>query len=234
VRGYHGLISYVDSFVGGLMQTLDDEGLADDTIVIFTSDHGEMLGSHGMWWKCAPFEPSVRVPLIMAGPEIEGGQRVERPIGQVNLFPTIVDAAGCELTEVDEDLPGTSLLPLAREADEEGLPKVVLSQYHAHGVRNGWFLVRKDDLKLIHYHGYGHEMYNVREDPDEMKDLTGDPEEHYHLSSLDGMLHELLDPDVVDTTAKADQAARRSWVAEQIGADEFEAQIASKCAFDEE
>ena len=234
VRGYHGLISYIDSFVGGLMQTLEDEGLADDTMVIFTSDHGEMLGAHGMWWKCAPFEPSVRVPLIMAGPDIEGGQRVGRPIGQVNMFPTIVDAAGCKLDEVDEDLPGTSLLPLAREGDEDGLPKVVLSQYHAHGVRNGWFLVRKDDLKLIHYHGYGHELYNVREDPNEMNDLTADPEEHYHLSSLDGMLHELLDPDVVDTTAKADQAARRSWVAEQLGPDDFEAKVASTCALDGE
>lgn len=233
IRGYHGLISYIDAFVGGLLEALEEEGLADDTIVIFTSDHGEMLGSHGMWWKCAPFEPSVRVPLIIAGPGIREGERVERPVGQVNLFPTIVEAAGCELTEDDADLPGVSLLPLAREGDDDGLPNVVLSQYHAHGVRSGWFLARKDDLKLIHYHGYGHEMYNVREDPDEMNDLAADPDSHYQLSSLDGMLHGLLDPDVVDTTAKADQSARRDWVREQLGEEEFEAQVASTCAFAE-
>ncbi len=234
IRGYHALISYIDSFVGGLMQALEDEGLADDTIVIFTSDHGEMLGSHGMWWKCAPFEPSVRVPLIIAGPEIAGGQRVERPIGQVNLFPTIVEAAGCELTDADADLPGVSLLPVARDGDDSALPKTVLSQYHAHGVRNGWFMVREGDLKLIHYHGYGHEMYNVREDPDEMNDLTADPQAQHGFSGLDGRLHELLDPDIVDTTAKADQAFRLEWVRERLGQEEFEAQVTAKCAFEEE
>ncbi|MGI5820283.1 MAG: sulfatase-like hydrolase/transferase [Armatimonadota bacterium] len=232
VRGYHGLISYVDDFVGGLMDTLDDQGLADDTIVIFTSDHGEMLGSHGMWWKCAPFEPSVRVPLIIAGPDVRPGERVERPVGQVNLFPTIVDAAGCELTEDDEDLPGVSLLPLARDGDDDDLPKVVLSQYHGHGVRNGWFMVRRDEHKLIHYHGFGHEMYNVSEDPDELDDLTRDPDSHHKLASLDGMLHDLLDPDVVDTTAKADQAARRDRLRDTLGDEEFDATVASKCAFD--
>ncbi len=233
IRGYHGLISYVDNFVGGLMDTLDEEGLADDTVVIFTSDHGEMLGSHGMWWKCAPFEPSVRVPLIMAGPDIEAGQRIERPVSQVNLFPTIVDAAGCELTGRDEDLPGVSLMPLAREGDDDELPKVVLSQYHGHGVRNGWFMVRKDDLKLIHYHGYGHEMYDVSEDPDEMADLALDPDMHHKLSSLDGLIHEMLNPDVVDTTAKADQAARRCWVRDTIGEDAFEEMVGETCAFPE-
>jgi choline-sulfatase len=231
VRGYHGLISYVDNFVGGLMDTLDEEGLADDTVVIFTSDHGEMLGSHGMWWKCAPFEPSVRVPLIMAGPDIEAGQRVEHPVSQVNMFPTIVDAAECELESDDEDLPGVSLLPMAREGDDDDLPKTVFSQYHAHGVRNGWFLVRKDDLKLIHYHGYGHEMYDVGEDPDEAKDLALDPDMHHQLASLDGMIHDELNPDVVDTTAKADQSARKIWVREQLGEDEFDEMIDGKCDF---
>lgn len=231
VRGYHALISYIDHFVGGLMQTLDEEGLADDTIVIFTSDHGEMLGSHGMWWKCAPFEPSVRVPLIIAGPDIEQGKRIEQPIGQINLFPTIVEAAGCELEEADADLPGVSLLPTAR-GDESELPKVVLSQYHAHGVRNGWFMVRKDEHKLIHYHGYGHELYDVVADPDELSDLTVDPESHHRLSGLDGILHEILNPDVVDTTAKADQGLRLGWTAEQLGREAFESQVEAKCAFD--
>jgi len=101
-------------------------------------------------------------------------------------------------------------------------------------VRNGWFMARKDDLKLIHYHGYGHEMYDVAEDPDEMDDLARDADSHHQLASLDGMIHNLLDPDVVDTTAKADQAARRSWVREQIGADEFDEMIEDRCAFDGE
>ncbi len=234
VRGYHALISYVDHFVGELMAALDDEGLADDTVVIFTSDHGEMLGSHGLWWKCAPFEPSVRVPLIMAGPDIEKGERIERPVGQVNLFPTIVDAADCELTEEDEDLPGASLLPVARGDGEDDLPDTVISQYHAHGVRNGWFMVRRDELKLIHYHGYGHEMYDVSEDPDEMRDLARDPQSHNQLARLDGTLHDLVNPDVVDTTAKADQEARLDYLRERVGNDEFEQMVAEKCAFDDE
>ncbi len=231
IRGYHGLISYIDNFVGGLLDTLEEEGLADDTIVIFTSDHGEMLGSHGMWWKCAPFEPSVRVPLIMAGPDIQEGERVEHPVSPVNMSPTIVDAAECELESEDDDLPGVSLLPMAREGDDDDLPKVVMSQYHGHGVRNGWFLVRKDDLKLIHYHGYGHEMYNVGNDPHELNDLARDPDMHHQLASLDGTLHDTLTPRVVDTTAKADQSARKNWVREQIGEEEFDEMIDEKCHF---
>ncbi len=232
IRGYHGLISYVDSFVGGLIDTLDEEGLADDTIVIFTSDHGEMLGAHGMWWKCAPFEPSVRVPLIMAGPEIEEGQRIEDPVSLIDLFPTIVEAAGCELTEADEDLPGVSLLPAAR-GDHDDLPNVVLSQYHGHGVRNGWMMVRKNEHKLIHYHGYGHELYDVLADPDELDDLAVDPDVHHKLANLDGTLHELINPDIVDTTAKADQAARLEYIRARVSEEEFE-EMTALCGFDDD
>ncbi len=234
IRGYHGLISYIDHFVGGLLQTLEEEDLGEETIVIFTSDHGEMLGSHGIWWKCAPFEPSVRVPLIIAGPDIEEGRRVKQPVGLVDLFPTIVEAAECELDEVDEDLPGESLLPVARaDEDEDDLSAVVLTQYHGHGVRNGWFMVRKDDLKLIHYHGYGHEMYDVSEDPDELRDLARDADLHHHLAGLDGLLHDRIDPDIVDTTAKADQHARLAYFAQHMDEDEFE-QARKRCAFSDE
>lgn len=232
IRGYHGLISYIDRFVGDLMATLEEEGLADETIVIFASDHGEMLGAHGMWWKCAPFEPSARVPLIVAGPDIERGEIIEHPVSLVDLFPTIVEAAGCELTEDDEDLPGQSLLSAARGEEEDDLNRVVLSQYHGHGVRNGWFMVRKDEHKLIHYHGYGHELYDVEADPDELRDLARDPDAHHKLAGLDGELHDMINPDITDTTAKADQEARLEWVRKQLSEEEYEEQVEAKCAFD--
>ena len=231
IRGYHGLISYIDRFVGGLVEALEEEGLAEDTLIIFTSDHGEMLGAHGMWWKCAPFEPSVRVPLIIAGPDIAPGEVIDDPVSLIDLFPTIVEAAGCELTEADADLRGRSLLPVARGDKDAEVEGVVLSQYHGHGVRNGWFLVRKGDLKLIHYHGYGHEMYDVVQDPDELRDLARDPDAHRDLATLDGLVHEMVDPEVADTTAKADQAIRLEYFAEHMDEEQFEAHK-GKCEFD--
>ncbi len=224
IIGYHALISYVDHQVGQLLQTLDDEGLADDTLIIFSSDHGEMLGAHGMWWKCAPYEPSVRVPMIAAGPGITAGRRIARPVELVDIFPTLVEASGCELTAGDADLPGASLLRIAA-GDDPHRRDYALSQYHGHGVRNGWFALRRGDYKYIHYHGFGCELYNVAVDPEEMTDLSDQSEHRTRIAEFDSLLHSLVSPEQVDAGAKADQAARIEWIRQNMPREQLEKQI---------
>ncbi len=221
IIGYQALISYIDHNVGELLQTLEGEGLAEDTLVIFGSDHGEMLGAHGMWWKCAPYEPSVRTPLIVAGPEIRPGQRVSTPVDNVDLFPTLVEATGCQLTEVDATLPGESLLPLA-SGKSDSHRDYAFSQYHGHGVSNGWFALRRGDYKYIHYHGYGAELYNLADDPEEMHDISDQPEQQERMTDFDALLHELVDPAQVDADAKADQANRLEWIRHNMPQEQFD------------
>jgi len=227
IIGYHALISYIDHNVGELLQTLGDEGLADDTLIVFCSDHGEMLGAHGMWWKCAPYEPSVRTPLIMAGPGIEPGQRVSTPVDNVDLFPTLVEATGCQLTEVDATLPGESLLPLAG-GKSDSHRDYAFSQYHGHGVSSGWFALRRRDYKYIHYQGYGAELYNLADDPEEMHDLSGLVEHQQRMTDFDALLHELVDPAQVDADAKADQAARLEWIRHNMPKEQFDNKLAGE------
>ncbi len=227
VIGYHALISYIDHNVGELLDTLAAQGLADDTLVIFGSDHGEMLGAHGMWWKCAPYEPSVRVPLIIAGAGIKPGKRISGPVQNVDLFPTLVEAAGCELAESDASLAGESLLPAASGQDGQHRD-YVMTQYHGHGVSNGWFALRRGDYKYIHYHGHGVELYNVATDPEELQDLAGMVEQQERVREFEALLEGLVDPAEVNANAKADQAARLKWIEQNMPREEFEKKLAGE------
>jgi len=115
------------------------------------------------------------------------------------------------LTEVDATLPGESLLPLA-SGKSDSHRDYAFSQYHGHGVSNGWFALRRGDYKYIHYHGYGAELYNLADDPDEMHDISDQPEQQERMTDFDALLHELVTPAQVDADAKADQAARLEWI----------------------
>ena len=92
-HGYYAAVSYVDERVGELLTVLDDTGMADDTVVIFTADHGEMLGERGLWYKMSFFEPSARVPLIVRGPGVVAGRHAAS-VSQLDLAPTLAGLAG--------------------------------------------------------------------------------------------------------------------------------------------
>jgi arylsulfatase A-like enzyme len=112
IANYWGLVSLVDTHAGTILDELEDSRLADRTIVVFTSDHGDMMGSHGLLAKCVMFEEAVRAPLLLRIPGIEGaGRRVGAPVSQIDLVPTLLDAMG---REVPHDLPGASWMPFLR------------------------------------------------------------------------------------------------------------------------
>jgi choline-sulfatase len=88
-RGYLGCVTYVDRQIGRLLDTLEETGQLEDTVFVYTSDHGEMLGKFGMWWKCSMYEDSVRIPMIVAGPGFQCGAKVKTPVSLFDLQATI-------------------------------------------------------------------------------------------------------------------------------------------------
>ena len=117
--GYLGLISSLDENIGHVLDTLQDCGFAENTRVIYTSDHGDNLGARGLWGKQVLYEEAVKVPMIVAGPDIPAGVRRE-PVSHVDVYPTIMQCVG-------EDAPEASGVSLLDKIPERN----VLSEYHA-------------------------------------------------------------------------------------------------------
>ncbi|MDQ3701352.1 MAG: sulfatase-like hydrolase/transferase, partial [Chloroflexota bacterium] len=132
-RGYYASTSYVDDKVGHLVGELERLGLAGDTVVLFTADHGDMLGEHGMWFKRTVRERSARVPLIVAGAGIAEGERVGQNVSLVDLYPTMLDLAGVALpADLPHSLDGASLAPflLNRRSLSQGGPSAFSGPRH--------------------------------------------------------------------------------------------------------
>ncbi len=200
--GYLALAAHLDREIGRLLAALDALGLTDDTRVVYTSDHGDLAGQHGLLGKFCLYEGSIGVPLVMAGPGIPEGRRVRQVASHVDLFPTILDAMGCPLEAADADLPGRSLWPAIRgeEAEAAGF-----AEYHAVGSKAGSFMLRQGDMKLIYHVGMPAQFFDLAADPDECRDLGP---EHPEATRLAAMLRTICDPEAVDARAKADQRAK--------------------------
>lgn len=160
-RGYLGCVDFVDTQLGRLLNALDASGQLDDTIIIYTSDHGEMLGKFGMWWKCSMYEDSVRVPLIIAGPGFERGARTSTPVSLLDVQASFFHATGANRPDHWWGSP----LQDIRANDEH---RIAYSEYHGHGTRSGTFMVRKGDWKLLFNMESPHQLFDVRSDPNEL------------------------------------------------------------------
>ena len=204
-RAYYGLVSYLDDNVGQLVAALERNGLSDNTRIIYSSDHGESLGNHGIYGKSNFYEESVGVPMIMAGPDIAQGQTSSTPVSLVDLYPTFVDAMG--LSDDDSTTkPGQSLFELAHSDEPQ---RAVLSEQHSAGMPHGGFMLRRGRWKYIYYAGgLAAQLFDLENDPAELNDLAHDKEHANTMQKLDAQLREILDPDEMDRLAKADQLRR--------------------------
>lgn len=204
-RGYYGLVSFVDDLVGRLLGALEASGLAADTRVLYTSDHGELLGDHGMWTKMLMYEGSAGIPLLMAGPDVPQGAVVETPVSLIDCYQTVRDGAGLAPTEAESALPGRSLFEIAGGTTPD---RVVLSEFHDGGTPTGYFMIRLDDWKYVHYAGSRPQLFNLAEDPCEEEDLGQSPAHASVRRDCEARLRHILDPDAVNARAFADQRAR--------------------------
>lgn len=203
LAGYFGLVSYLDENIGKILNVLDETGLAANTRVMYTSDHGDNLGSRGLWGKSTMYEEIARVPWILAGPGIPEGKRVDTPVSHVDAFPTIVESVGVPFAPMRDGHPGVDLLQVAK-GDEPS--RTVLSEYHGMGSTTGAFAVRDGKFKYIHYAKYPPQLFDLERDPEEIQDLSADPAYVQVLAQCRAKLYSVCDPEEVDRRAKARQA----------------------------
>lgn len=201
--GYFGLITYMDEQVGQVLKELENLDLLASTRIAYTSDHGELFGSQGIFGKRSLFEGAVGVPLLFAGPGIDKGRVSNQLVSHVDLYPTFVELAGEKLAEEDSDLPGVSLLPALQGQDD--LSRPVFAEYHAQGSKTGAFMVRSGTGKLIYHVGMPPEIFDLADDPDELRNLADDPRGKAMIKDRLEILLNICDPAAVDSRAKAAQ-----------------------------
>lgn len=204
-RAYYGLVTFIDEQVGRILDAAERAGQLDNTLVIYTSDHGEMLGAHGLWKKSTMYEESVGVPLILAGPGVPRSRVCPTNASLVDIFPTVVQAAGAAFTAEDASLPGRSLLDLAWSAPAN---RDVFAEYHDGWSQNALFMLRDARHKYIHYTHDRPQLFDMIADPLETHDLAGDPAAVNDRRRMETKLRAVVDPEAVDASAKADQEAR--------------------------
>ncbi|MDA1279166.1 MAG: sulfatase-like hydrolase/transferase [Chloroflexi bacterium] len=191
---YYGLVTRLDTLLGNIFSSLEKHDLLNNTLIVYTADHGEQIGEHGLWWKQTFYEDSAKVPAIVSWPaQLPQGKIIGRVTSQLDLNATILDAAGAP------PLPssvGRSLLPLIANPKSDSWHDIAFSEYctepgdpaHSDGERS-WQnrMVREDDWKLNYYHGLPSQLYNLAEDPGETHDLIDEPQHAkvaLHLTSL--------------------------------------------------
>jgi choline-sulfatase len=228
-RSYYALVSFVDAKLGQIVGALDRTGQSRDTVVIVTSDHGDMLGERGMVQKRCFYEWSARVPLVMAfGSGEHAGTVLRQPVSLIDLAPTLLDLAGVP-AEGRAPMDGRSVLPLlaggttSDDGDVGGDPRSegdgsggdgdpgreVFSEYHVEKVHAGGFLVRSGRYKYTLIHQHHEQLFDVVTDPGERRDLVDDPGYRPVRDRLRGRILATFDPDAI-AAAAADSLRRRT------------------------
>ncbi len=207
-HAYYGMISYLDDKVGRIMATLAEMDLDDDTVVILTSDHGEMLGERGAWFKQYFYEPSTRVPLIVRSPGRYKPGRVAELVSMVDLLPTCMDwASDDDAPEPVSSLDGHSLTGLLT-GDDANWDNKVISEYTGEGVIAPCRMVRRDNYKYIYTHGHPPLMYDLAKDPLEEENLAGRPEVAEAETRLAAEIMDGWDPDAISAACIQSQKER--------------------------
>jgi len=215
---YYGLISFMDHCVGRIMGALRENDPAEDTVIVYVSDHGDMMGDLGFWTKQVMYDASSGVPMIASGPGIPTGRRVKTGTTLLDLAATALDVAGVAHDAHSRDLPGQSLREIAQNEDDTD--RTIFSEYHDGGSTTGTFMVRWQQWKYVYYVGHPPQLFNMATDPNELCNLAVDGVNvSVVLDALregERRLRAICDPEVVNDRCFADQKRR----IEQLGGEE--------------
>ena len=208
---YWGFVSWFDNEAGRLLGALSDSQVADNTIVIYTTDHGENKGDHGLWWKNNMYEHSARIPLIVSWPaRWAGGQRRTAACSLVDLVQTIAEVGQAE---TPDDWDGESMLSWLD--DETGTWRdMALSEYYAHNIASGYTMLRQGSHKYVYHnrmdndHGPERELYDLASDPGELHNLASCAEQAGRVASMHVAMRRELgrDPEEIELACRADLA----------------------------
>ena len=204
-RCYYGLVSFLDDNIGKVLAAVEDSGCANETAIVYISDHGEMLGNLGMWAKSVMYEDSAGIPMIAAGPGFTRG-RCKIPVSLIDIGVTVEQSVGIDPTKNFRTWQAQSLQNVISNNDRD---RFVLSEYHDGGTPVSFYMIRYGDWKYIHYAG-GHppQLFNLTRDPMELKNLSSSPEFERDRNRMQELLLQILDPDDVAKQCSRDQAAR--------------------------
>lgn len=203
IRAYYGMVTCVDDMVGELIAELKRNGMYDNTYIIFTSDHGDNLGEHGLIGdKHTPMEGSVAVPLVITGPGVQHGVTVDTPVELVDMYPTIMDMA--KINYHNPAMPGKDLLPVL-QGKEAATDRIVFSEWHGVGFPGAWYMLVNKQYKYIYYERDRPSLFDMEADPKELNDLALDPAYTGKLKQFEAMLNTMIDPVKVARHARKDQ-----------------------------
>jgi arylsulfatase A-like enzyme len=183
LAAYYAVLSHMDAQVGRILESLERSGKRDSTIVIFTSDHGLAMGSHGLRGKQNQYEHTIGVPLLFAGPGIPVGESFDAPIYLRDLFPTLCELAGLPVPDVD----GVSHVPVLR-GEREKLRDFVVGYF-----RDSQRMIRTERWKLIRYPLVDRlQLFDLESDPHERNNLSNDPSRRPTVRELSQRLDQWL------------------------------------------
>lgn len=225
---YYALVETLDREIGKVLERLESLGLAENTLIVYTSDHGDQLGQRGLWWKQTFYEESVKVPLIMKwADQIPGGTTRKEVVNLVDLSAALVEAGGAPaLPNAD----GKSLLGLAQDNPADWINETY-SEYCTDGLL-AWSggrvlqsrMIRSGPWKFNYYHNCPHQLFNLETDPDEMNNLIDDPAHQDTVQRLKTKLLENWDPDQINEIIQAgnrEKAILKSWAQSVKPADSY-------------
>ena len=203
---YYGLVTRLDSLLGDIFEALKRHGLLENTLIIYTADHGEQIGEKGLWWKQTFYEDSVKVPAIISWPaQLPTGMRINRVTSQLDLNATMLDLAGAPPLPSSS---GRSLLPVIDNPESDQWQDIAYSEYctepgdtsHSNGDQ-AWQhrMVRKGEWKLNYYHNMPSQLFNLANDPDEMNDLSGSTEHADILRDMTELVLKDWEPQFIES-----------------------------------
>lgn len=193
IIAYYGMITEMDMLIGKVLKSLSESGQLENTYIVYTSDHGETLGEHSLWYKNNMYENSVHVPLVISGPGIPKDKTVSAPISHIDLVPTLLKFAKLKTPEY---LRGKSLMPLIK-GQKRSEEEVVYSEGHSEGNCTGSFMIRKGNWKYIYFTGYEGLLYNLKDDPEEKINKINDKGCIDIVADLRNELFARVDPDKI-------------------------------------
>ena len=200
IAAYYGMITCMDAMVGEILDELERRGFGENTYIMYTTDHGESLGEHGLFYKQCSYEGSVGVPLIVAGPGLPAGNTTSHPVSLVDMYPTIMDMASLP---VEEDRPGSSWLPLIRDEPEDR-PDYAFSEFHGNFFKHDWYMLVRGNYKYTYYADAGPSLFDIKNDPRELADLSQDSRFKDILADFEKLLRSIVDPEDAAFRARRD------------------------------
>ena len=207
-HAYYGMISYIDSKIAALKNALERSGMADDTIIIFTADHGEMMGERGMWYKQHFFEWASNVPLVFYAPKRWPASRVTKNCSLVDIMPTLLDLAiEGNFTNYVGPIDGKSLAPVLHGYSSH-MSDIVISEFAADGSTGPSRMVKRGSMKYMDLEGSDTLLFDLDQDPHELNNLIDDPAYADSATELQAICEENWNREEMHAIIAADQRRR--------------------------